>query len=102
MVPTWISNYFGTPVNINHVTLPSKSVSKTAVSPFFRFCNNSSVLEVKGIWLGTIETIGKQSTKTESFQVEGLNTYTLDHVLRCEGLINNLEPGLKDLIDTTL
>jgi hypothetical protein len=63
--------------------------------------DNGLILEVKGIWLGAIETSGKQSTKTESFQAEGLNTYLLDHVSRCEGLINNLEPGLKDLIDTS-
>jgi hypothetical protein len=55
-------------------TLPRKSASKTAVSPYFRFCDNGSILEVKGIWLGAIEASGKQSTKTESFQVEGLNT----------------------------
>ena len=100
-VPTWIPNYFGTPVNISRLIDPSESASKTAVRPYFRVFNDSSVLEVKGIWLGAIETIGKQSTNTERSQVKGLDTYLLDQVLRCEGSINNLEPGLKDLINTT-
>jgi hypothetical protein len=100
-VPSWIPNYFGTPVSISRLTLANKSASEIDFSPHLQFCDGHSVLEVKGIWLGAIETIGKQSTESEVFQVEGLSTCLLDQVLRCEGSINNLEPRLKDLIYTT-
>lgn len=97
-VPTWVPNYFCTPTITSGLSsaTPSKSTSQTTSTPCCRVLDNCSVLEVNGLWLGSINAISKPPS--EKSRVEGLDTYLLDSILRCEGLINDLEPGLRELV----
>ncbi|CZR62771.1 uncharacterized protein PAC_12668 [Phialocephala subalpina] len=97
-VPTWIPNYFGTRASINSLTDYSETPRQTTAPPVFRFLDGNSVLEVKGVWLGAINSTGTQPTGSGSFQVEGLDTYLLEQLSHSQGLINNLEPDFRELI----
>jgi len=105
--PSWVVNYFGREVNCGGTVYATRSAkphiqpSPDSVPPSeFAYENEHNTLRVKGILLGTLDSVGQESAwlwrPIESF--EPFNSFLVEQVMRCEGRLRELDRVVRDLI----
>jgi hypothetical protein len=105
--PSWLLNYFGRELNCGGTVYATPS-TQPHIQPLpnrfppagFVYENEHNTLRVKGIPLGTIESVGQEPAwlrrPIESF--EPFNSFLVEQVMKCEGRLRELDRAVRDLI----
>ena len=105
--PSWLLNYFGRELNCGRTVYATPS-TQPHIQPLpnrfppagFVYENEHNTIRVKGIPLGTIESVGQEPAwlRRPIESLEPFNSFLVEQVMKCEGRLRELDRAVRDLI----
>jgi hypothetical protein len=99
-IPSWLPSYFGKENNCIGTVFAGPDrpgVQRRTRNPVVGFAEHSNALHIRGILLGTINSLGKPRMNPIA-ECEPFDSFLIDQVLQCDGSISEIDHAVRDVL----